>query len=141
MMQMRMLILPNCKALHEEIIEKMNEIPKEKRILVTSEGAFKYFSDAYDFNAAYIWEINSHREGTPEQLKTSLLPLKRKMFRHLFLETSVDPRSMEMVSRETNVPIKGKIFTDSLGKPGDDGDTYIKMLKWNADMIYSGLNE
>ena len=133
--------ITELKALHEEIVEKMNKIPEEQRILVTSEGAFKYFSAAYDFNAAYIWEINSHHEGTPEQLTTIISTINEEKVQALFLETSVDPRSMEMVSRETNVPIKGKIFTDSLGKPGDDGDTYIKMLKWNADMISSGLND
>jgi ABC-type Zn uptake system ZnuABC Zn-binding protein ZnuA len=133
--------ITELEALHEEIMEKMNKIPEERRILVTSEGAFKYFSKAYDFNAAYIWEINSHHEGTPEQLTTIIATINEEKVQALFLETSIDPRSMEMVSRETNVPIKGKIFTDSLGKPGDDGDTYIKMLKWNADMISSGLND
>lgn len=133
--------ITELKALHEEIVEKMNKIPEERRILVTSEGAFKYFSKAYDFNAAYIWEINSHHEGTPEQLTTIIATINEEKVQALFLETSIDPRSMEMVSRETNVPIKGKIFTDSLGKPGDDGDTYVKMLRWNADMIYSGLNQ
>lgn len=133
--------ITELKALHEEIVEKMNKIPEERRILVTSEGAFKYFSEAYDFNAAYIWEINSHHEGTPEQLTTIIATINEEKVQALFLETSIDPRSMEMVSRETNVPIKGKIFTDSLGKPGDDGDTYVKMLRWNADIIYSGLNQ
>lgn len=133
--------ITELKALHEEIVEKMNKIPEERRILVTSEGAFKYFSKAYDFNAAYIWEINSHHEGTPEQLTTIIATINEEKVQALFLETSIDPRSMEMVSRETNVLIKGKIFTDSLGKPGEDGDTYIKMLRWNADIIYSGLNE
>lgn len=128
------------QALHEDIVQKMKEIPEEQRILVTSEGAFKYFSDAYDFSAAYIWEINSHHEGTPEQLTNIISTVNSENAKALFLETSVDPRSMEMVSRETNVPIAGKIFTDSLGKPGDDGDTYIDMLKWNANMIYNGLN-
>jgi manganese transport system substrate-binding protein len=128
-------------ALHEEIVEKMHKIPEERRILVTSEGAFKYFSEAYDFRTAYIWEINSHHEGTPEQLTSIISTINEEKVQALFLESSVDPRSMEMVSRETNVPIKGKIFTDSLGKPGNDGDTYIKMLKWNAEMIFSGLNE
>lgn len=133
--------ITELKALHEEIGEKMNKIPEERRILVTSEGAFKYFSKAYDFNAAYIWEINSHHEGTPEQLTNIIATINEEKVQALFLETSIDPRSMEMVSRETNVPIKGKIFTDSLGKPGDDGDTYIKMLEWNADIISSGLND
>ena len=133
--------ITELEALHEEITKKMNEIPEQQRILVTSEGAFKYFSDAYDFRAAYIWEINSHHEGTPEQLTSIVSTIKEELVQGLFLESSVDPRSMEMVERETGVPIKGKIFTDSLGKPGDDGDTYVKMLQWNADMIYSGLME
>ncbi|MER2089717.1 MAG: metal ABC transporter substrate-binding protein [Sporosarcina sp.] len=133
--------ITELEILHKEIVDKMNKIPEERRILVTSEGAFKYFSDAYDFRAAYIWEINSHHEGTPEQLTNIISTINEEKVQALFLESSVDPRSMEMVSRETNVPIKGKIFTDSLGKLGSDGDTYITMLKWNADMIYNGLIE
>ena len=129
------------EILHEETLEMMHTIPEEKRILVTSEGAFKYFSAAYDFQASYIWEINSHDEGTPEQLKSIIGIINDEAVQALFLESSVDPRSMEMVSRETGVPIEGKIFTDSLGELGDDGDTYIKMIKWNAEMIASGLGK
>lgn len=133
--------IAELETLHEEIIDMMHAIPEDKRILVTSEGAFKYFSAAYDFQAAYIWEINSHSEGTPEQLKSIIRIIKDGGVPSLFLESSVDPRSMEMVSRETGVPIHGKIFTDSLGEAGSDGDTYIKMVKWNAEMIADGLGK
>lgn len=133
--------IAELNSLHTEIVDMMHAIPEEKRILVTSEGAFKYFSAAYDFQAAYIWEINSHSEGTPEQLKSIIRIIKEGSVPSLFLESSVDPRSMEMVSRETGVPIHGEIFTDSLGKAGSDGDTYIKMIKWNADMIADGLGK
>ncbi|MBS4209201.1 metal ABC transporter substrate-binding protein [Bacillus sp. FJAT-50079] len=133
--------IEQLETLHADITKKMEEIPKEKRILVSSEGAFKYFADAYGFEAFYIWEINSHDEGTPDQLKVIVDTIRERNVQALFVESSVDPRSMETVSKETGVPIVGKIFTDSLGKSGSDGDTYMKMVQWNADMIYKGLKE
>ena len=132
--------IEKLETLHEESVSRYNEIPKEQRLLITSEGAFKYFSEAYDFEAAYIWEINSENQGSPEQVK-SVVDFINKKDPVLFVETSIDPRSMETVSAETGVPIFGKVFTDSIGKPGEDGDTYIKMMEWNIDTIFKGLTE
>lgn len=133
--------IAELKKLHEEAVARFNEIPQEKRVLITSEGAFKYFSEAYGFEAAYIWEINSENQGSPEQVSKVVDYIDSKENPVLFVETSIDPRSMESVSAETGVPIYGKIFTDSIGKPGEDGDTYIKMMEWNIDTIFKGLTE
>lgn len=133
--------IEKLETLHEESVSRYNEIPKEQRLLITSEGAFKYFSEAYDFEAAYIWEINSENQGSPEQVKSVVDYINTKKDPVLFVETSIDPRSMETVSAETGVPIFGKVFTDSIGKPGEDGDSYIKMMEWNIDTIYKGLTE
>lgn len=133
--------IEKLETLHEESVSRYNEIPKEQRLLITSEGAFKYFSEAYDFEAAYIWEINSENQGSPEQVKSVVDFINTKKDPVLFVETSIDPRSMETVSAETGVPIFGKVFTDSIGKPGEDGDTYIKMMEWNIDSIFKGLTE
>jgi ABC-type Zn uptake system ZnuABC Zn-binding protein ZnuA len=133
--------IEKLETLHEESVSRYNEIPKEQRLLITSEGAFKYFSAAYDFEAAYIWEINSENQGSPEQVKSVVDFIRTKKDPVLFVETSIDPRSMETVSAETGVPIFGKVFTDSIGKPGEDGDTYIKMMEWNIDTIFNGLTK
>lgn len=129
------------EKLHQEALKRFSEIPKEQRLLITSEGAFKYFSEAYGFEAAYIWEINAENQGSPDQVRAVVDFIRSKTNPVLFVETSLDPRSMEMVSSETGVPIFGKIFTDSIGKPGEDGDTYIKMMEWNINVILSGLAE
>lgn len=133
--------IAKLEKLHQEAIARYNEIPQEQRLLITSEGAFKYFSEAYAFDAAYIWEINAENQGTPEQVSTVVDFIRSKKAPVLFVETSIDPRSMEMVSKETGVPIFGKVFTDSIGKPGEDGDTYIKMMEWNIDTILRGLTK
>ncbi|RBW69230.1 metal ABC transporter substrate-binding protein [Bacillus taeanensis] len=133
--------IAKLEALHQTAVEQFNEIPEEERVLVTSEGAFKYFSDAYNFTGEYIWEINQENQGTPDQITRIVDIINENEIKGLFLETSIDARSMETVSAETGVPIIGKVFTDSLGKPGEDGDTYIKMMEWNIKTVLEGLTK
>ncbi|MYL28724.1 metal ABC transporter substrate-binding protein [Halobacillus halophilus] len=133
--------ITELQDLHDEALAQFEEIPEEERVLVTSEGAFKYFSDAYDFQAEYIWEINQENQGTPDQITRIVDLINEKQITGLFLETSIDARSMEAVSSETDVPIRGKVFTDSLAEPGEDGDSYISMMEWNIKTIKEGLTE
>ncbi|MGF3112572.1 metal ABC transporter solute-binding protein, Zn/Mn family [Facklamia sp. P9177] len=121
--------------------DEIAKIPEDQRILVTSEGAFKYFSKAYGFEAAYIWEINTDNQGTPDQMKRILDIINERDVKALFVETSINPKTMETVSQETGIPVKSKIFTDSLANEGEEGDTYITMIKWNVDHIVSGILE
>lgn len=129
-------------ALDEEAKSSFAAIPADKKLIVTSEGCFKYFSKAYDIPSAYIWEINTEEEGTPQQTRDLIQKLKSGPTpAALFVESSVDDRPMQTISQETGIPIYAKIFTDSIAKEGEAGDSYLAMMKWNLEKIAEGLSQ
>ena len=122
------------------IKEKVKEVPEKNRVIVISENAFKYFGEAYGFQAEGIWELNSHEEGTPKQISRVVDLVREKGLPALFVEATVDRRYMETISAETGVPISGEVHTDALGGPGSGAETYMDMMRENVKIIVEGLN-
>lgn len=131
--------LKELEKIDQEYQEKIADIPEENRMLVTSERAYQYMTDRYGLEAGYLWEIDTDEQGTPEQITSLVRLIKEKQVPALFVESNVDPRPMETVSKETGVPIAAKLFSDELGKPGEEGDTYIKFLRYNIEKIHEHL--
>jgi ABC-type Zn uptake system ZnuABC Zn-binding protein ZnuA len=58
-------------------------------------------------------------------------------------ETSLPPRAAETIGREAGVKVvtgEDALYGDSLGPPGSDGDSYIRMIRHNTRTIVSNLN-
>ncbi|WP_436953111.1 manganese ABC transporter substrate-binding lipoprotein MntC [Staphylococcus shinii] len=131
--------IAKLEELNKESHEKFNDIPKDRRAMITSEGAFKYFSKQYDITPGYIWEINTEKQGTPEQMKQAIQFVKDHDLKHLLVETSVDKKSMQSLSEETNKDIYGEVFTDSIGQEGSKGDSYYNMMKSNIETVHGSM--
>lgn len=122
--------------------EKIGAIPEEDRIFVASERAFQYMADAYGLKEGYIWQIDTEENGSPEQIKQAIAFVNDNHPRVLFVESNVDRRPMETVSKETGVEIFDRpIMSDEIGKKGEPGDTYVKYLENNLEIIVDGLTE
>lgn len=133
--------IKELQELNQWMEDKVKEVPEENRLLITSELCFQYFAEAYGFDHEAIWPINAPEEGTPSQIIRLVEVVKEKDPPALFVENQVDHRPMERVSRETGVPIKGVLYSDSLSAPGEGGETYIDMMKSNARQIVEALKE
>lgn len=125
--------------LDDEYRTKINAIPEEERILVTSERAFQYMAAEYGLKEGYIWAIDTDETGSSEQMKDLITFLKENKAPVLFLETNVDKRPMTTVSKESGVPIYGDIYSDEIGEAGSEVDTYEKYLNFNIKQISEGL--
>lgn len=123
----------------EQYKARIDDIPEENRILITSERAYQYMADRYGLKEGYIWAVDTEENGSPEQITSLLSFIEENDPPVLFVETNVDKRPMETVSKESGVEIHGEIFSDEIGNPGEEGDTYVKFLQYNIDVIHDGL--
>lgn len=130
------------QEIDQEYKDKINDIPEENRILVTSERAYQYVATNYGLEEAYIWAVDTEEGGTPSQMTSLIEFINEHEPPVLFVESNVDTRPMETISNETGVEIfNTPLFSDEIGSPGEEGDTYIKYLQYNIDKIYEGLSQ
>src|SRR5699024_3762644 len=123
----------------KESRDKFNDIPKEQRAMITSQGAFKYFSKQFDIKPGYIWEINTEKQATPEQMKQAVQFVQDNNLKHVHVETSVDKQSMQSLSEETNLDIYGEVYTDAIGKKDPKGDSYFNMMQENINTVHGSM--
>lgn len=140
------LIEKNAEKYHATLVEmdeqyktRIEDVPEEDRILVTSERAYQYIAARYGLKEGFIWEIDTEENGTPEQITGLVNFVKDEGPPVLFVESNVDTRPMETVSSESGVDIfEGKLYSDEIGVKGEE-DTYVKFLQYNIDKIHEGL--
>lgn len=140
-------------ALDDEMYEKLQKIPEEKRYLVTSHDAFNYFSRRY---LATKDELNkgtwSKRFKAPEGLspdgqigtydiKKILDHLKEHRIAVVFPESNVSIdslRKIQSVAKSQGVKIvfaKEPLFGDSMSGESLSVKTYQEMMRHNCEII------
>jgi len=131
--------LEEVDELDQWIEENVHDISEEYRTIIISENAFKYFGEDYGFDTEGIWEINSHEEGTTGQINRLIDIIKDEDIPAVFVETTVDQRYMETVAKDAGVEISGEVYTDAVGQEGSGAETYLKMIRHNAETFIDGL--
>lgn len=127
----------------------LNNIPLNKRLLITSHDAFHYFGRAFNFRVEGVQGISTLTEAGLADVVSIVDLIKKNNIPAIFVETSVSPAVIERISRDAQVAIGGALFSDAMGEPGYikdpelqegyDPSTYEGMLKHNILTILRGL--
>jgi ABC-type Zn uptake system ZnuABC Zn-binding protein ZnuA len=131
------------QALDAEVQRQIDSLANKK--LVTNHDAFGYYIDRYglQFVGSVIPSFDTSAELSGRDVRDLVAKIKATKVRAVFSETSLPPKTAETIAREAGVRVvegEDALYGDSLGPPGSDGDTYLKMLRHNTRTIVSNLS-
>jgi manganese/iron transport system substrate-binding protein len=126
-------------TLHVELQERLEAIPDERRVLLSSEAAFLYFSDAYHFEHDGIWGTNAETEGSPRQLMRVVDMINERQPAALFWESTISDRHVTSLARDTGVKVAGPLYVDSLSEPSGEAGDYFTMMRHNVELLRQTL--
>ena len=132
--------IAELKALDGWIIEQVNQIPEENRLLVTNHEAFGYFAERYGFTVVgtVIESFSSDASPSAQQLAALVDQIKSSGAPAIFLDEVENPALAQQIADETGVRVVTDLHLESL-TDGEPAATYIDMMKHNVTQIVNAL--
>jgi ABC-type Zn uptake system ZnuABC Zn-binding protein ZnuA len=131
--------LNKLDSLDNYVVNRIETIPKEKRVLITSHDAFRYFGRAYGLEVKGLQGISTEAKAQTEDVKKLVDLIKERKLNSVFIETSVNPKLLEEISKETGATVGGTLYSDSVGDEGTIEGTYIGAVTFNVNTIVKAL--
>jgi zinc/manganese transport system substrate-binding protein/manganese/iron transport system substrate-binding protein len=112
--------------------------------LVSNHDAFGYYVDHYrlDFVGSIIPSFDTSTELSAQDTRDIVAKIRAAGVKAVFSESSLPPKTAEVIGKEAGVKVvagKDSLYGDTLGPPGSDGDTYLKMEAHNTREIVDNL--
>lgn len=136
--------LMKLDSLDQFVKSRINEIPEERRILITAHDAFGYFGDAYGIRVEGLQGISTVADFGLKDIANIIDIIIANNIKAIFVETSVSEKSINAVvtgcrEKGHDVSIGGYLYSDAMGELGTVEGTYIGMFEKNVNTIVEAL--
>jgi len=125
-----------------EIRALIDEIPDDRRKVVTDHDALGYFIEEYglEFVGSVFPSLDVSSDPSARDIELLVEVIREQNVPAIFAESAVNPQLAEAVAAETGAAVSAEtLYTDSLGAPGSGAETLDGMLLHNARVIHDGL--
>jgi manganese/zinc/iron transport system substrate-binding protein len=131
-------------ALHAWCVSQAATLPESARILVTSHDAYNYFGRAYGFRVVGLQGASTVSEAALADVASLVDFIREQNVKAIFVESSVNPTTIQRVAADAGVGVGGELFSDAMGMPGEvvngnDTGTYEGMVRHNLSTIIEAL--
>ena len=129
--------------LDSEVEATLSVVSSGERLLVTNHAVFAYFADRYSFTVLgeIIPSSSTLASASAQQLASLAEEIKENQVKAIFADASSSDALAQTLADEVNAIQVINLYTESLGDPGSSGDSYIDMVRFNAEAIASALVE
>ncbi len=130
-------------GLHAEVMAALAQIPRERRVLITSHDAFRYLGRAYDLDVRGVQGISTVSDAGVKDIEEVADLIVERGIKAIFVESSVSPRTIEAVvaaarAKGQEVRIGGELYSDAMGDAPPE-DTYVGMVRANVRKLVEAL--
>ncbi|MEO3944126.1 zinc ABC transporter substrate-binding protein [Gorillibacterium sp. CAU 1737] len=131
-------------ALKKKSIDKIGEIPQDKRVLITAHDAFRYFGRMLNLKVIGLQGLSTEDEVGLTDIEDTVKLLMEHKVPAVFVESSINPASIQAViegAKKQGLDVKqgGELFSDAMGAAGTSEGTYQGMYSHNVETIYHAL--
>ncbi len=138
--------LKEIRELDNEIASAVDDIPVNRRMIISDHAVFNYFARDYGFEVSgtILPSFSTNSEASAKHLGELVDIINRKDIKAIFVGASAGEdltKLAEALSEESGTDINIiTILTGSLAPEGSPGDTYLGYFRYNAEKIVKGLS-
>lgn len=137
--QRNQVLMQKVIDLQQALSQKINAIPKNKRLVVTSHDAFAYLGREFDMQFIAPVGFNTDSKPTAKDVAKLIDQIKSQDIKALFVENISNPRLLAQIASETDAVIGGNLYSDALSEMTGPAPTYLEMMRYNIESIAAAL--
>ena len=122
-------------TLDRDIRSRLEDVPAERRKVITSHDAFQYFGRAYGIGFHAPVGLSTEDEPSAGEVAALIRQMRDEGIRTLFVDNITDARLVQQLAREAEAVIGGTLYSDSLSGADGPASTYLDMFRHNANEI------
>ena len=127
------------EALDAEIREMLDDLPSDRRTVVTSHDAFQYFGRDYGLTFLAPQGLSTESEASAQDVARLIEQMRDEGISAVFIENITDSRLLEQIASETGASIGGTLYPGALSGPDGPAPTYLDMMRHNAMTLTQAL--
>ncbi len=135
----RVAYVAEIKALDAEVRAQIDQLPENKRTVVTSHDAFQYFGRDYGLVFLAPQGLSTEAEASAKDVAHLIEQMRKEGISAVFVENITDARLLEQIARETGATIGGTLYPGALSGPDGPAATYLDMMRHNATTLATAL--